>query len=96
MSYYQQANNFEYSDHGLQRVKERLKMKDKNDWEVREEVRRLIRLSTYSFEDNHYDYVSVGKSRDMFFVFSKDEHVLITCTKISVEKQMKLIGKGSN
>lgn len=31
MSYYQQANNFEYSDHGLQRVKERLKMKDKND-----------------------------------------------------------------
>jgi|GEM_PF-923951 len=31
MSYYQQASNFEYSDHGLQRVKERLKMKDKTD-----------------------------------------------------------------
>ncbi|MCL8211173.1 hypothetical protein LD125_00323 [Mesoplasma sp. JKS002658] len=96
MSYYQQASNFEYSDHGLQRVKERLKMKDKTDWEVREEVRRLVNLSTHGFEDNHYYYVGVGKSKDMFFVFSKDENVLITCTKISVEKQMKLISKGLN
>jgi len=55
-----------------------------------------VKLSTYSFEDGYYDYVSVGKSKDMFFVFSKNEHILITCTKISVEKQMKLISKELN
>jgi hypothetical protein len=88
MSYYQRSY-YSFTDHGLQRCKERLKLQDLDDYQVHNEVFRLIKESTHKFETRQHIYIAAGNTRN-YFVIDKFNNVIITCTPISAEKQMKL------
>ncbi|ATG97383.1 hypothetical protein [Mesoplasma lactucae] len=90
MSYYQR-NSFHFTDHGLQRCRERLNLQGKDEWEVRDEVNRLMKESVHSFETKKDLYVSVGKSRTKYFVINKAGQCIITVTNVSAEKQLSLM-----
>jgi len=88
MSYYYKSE-YNFSDHALQRCKERLNMKNQSDSVVKKRVNELIKKSIRSFETKKEIYISAGNS-DLFFVINKENNLIITCTKISVEKQLTL------
>ncbi|AVP49128.1 hypothetical protein [Williamsoniiplasma luminosum] len=90
MSYYYK-HNYSFSYHGMQRVKERLNMKDVEDFKVKDEVMRLIKLSNSQFETRYDLYISAGNSQ-LYFVINKESNLIVTCTKVSVEKQLELMG----
>jgi len=88
MSYYLKSK-YNFSTHGLERCKERLKMKNEPEYKVKEKVYDLIKKSIHSFEDNGTIHIAAGNS-DLYFVINKANNLIITCTKISVSKQMEL------
>ncbi|ATZ17325.1 hypothetical protein ELUMI_v1c06030 [Williamsoniiplasma luminosum] len=90
MSYYYK-HNYSFSYHGMQRVKERLNMKGVEDFKVKDEVMRLIKLSNSQFETRYDLYISAGNSQ-LYFVINKESNLIVTCTKVSVEKQLELMG----
>ncbi|ATZ18763.1 hypothetical protein ESOMN_v1c03810 [Williamsoniiplasma somnilux] len=90
--YFKHDYNFSY--HGIQRCKERLNLKDKTDFEVKDEVMKLIKKSTKSFETEYEIYLSAGNT-DLYFVINKSSKLIITATNISVEKQLRMISKGN-
>ncbi|UWD35279.1 hypothetical protein NX779_01420 [Mycoplasma cottewii] len=93
MSYYYR-HNFSFSYHGLQRAKERLKLKDKKDYEVKEICLDHIRNSTKSFHDSRYNYISASNT-NIYFVVEKNSNLIVTVTEISAEKQWKMYGGSS-
>ncbi|MDP4040762.1 hypothetical protein [Mycoplasma mycoides] len=90
MSYYYR-HNFSFSYHGLQRAKERLKLKDKKDYEVKEICLEHIRNSTKSFMSGNEIYISASNT-NIFFVVNKQNNLIITVTEISAEKQLRMYG----
>ena len=92
MSYYQKDNHV-FSYHGLQRCKERLGLKDIDDFQVHQEVMKLIRNSSHFFETKNEIYIAAGNTKQLYFVINKTNNLIITCTKISVEKQLTLIDR---
>jgi len=88
MSYYQRSH-YTFTAHGLQRCKERLKLQGLDDYQVHSEVLKLIKASTHNFEAGQYLYIAAGNTRN-YFVIDKLNNVIITCTPVSAEKQMKL------
>lgn len=90
MSYYYKSN-ISYSSHALQRAKERLNLKEKKDWEVKEQVKKHIQASTKSFDKGYTTYVSASNT-DIYFVIDVRTNTIITVTKISPEKMLTLLG----
>ncbi|PPE05147.1 hypothetical protein [Williamsoniiplasma lucivorax] len=90
MSYYYK-HDYNFSYHGMQRVKQRLNMKDVEDFKVKDEVIKLIKFSTNQFETEKELYISAGNTQ-LFFVINKQSNLIVTCTKVSVERQWKLMG----
>jgi hypothetical protein len=90
MSYYSQQR-YNFSTHGLQRCRQRLKLKDKKEYEVKEKVYQLIKESIFQFETNRDLYISAGKNTKLYFVINKENNLIITCSPISIEKQMQLM-----
>lgn len=89
MSYYYK-HDYNFSYHGLQRCKERLRLKDVEDFKVKEIVMTLIKQSTHSFETNNEIYIKAGKSHN-YFIINKTSNLIITCTQVSIEKQFSLM-----
>ncbi|AEM68812.1 hypothetical protein [Mycoplasma putrefaciens] len=93
MSYYYK-HNFSFTYHGLQRAKERLKLQDKQDYEVKELCLKHIQSSTKSFESGSVLYISASNT-NIFFVIDKKANLIITVTEISPAKQLKIFGGSS-
>lgn len=91
MSYYFKPS-YNFTAHGLQRCKERLNLKDKMDYEVKEKVFELIRNSNHSFETYSDIYIRAGSKGQLYFVINKNSNVIITCSPISPAKQLSLMG----
>ncbi|QGS51956.1 hypothetical protein [Spiroplasma tabanidicola] len=91
MSYYYR-HEFKFSDHGLQRIKQRLNLSESNEWEIKEKVLDMIENSTRNFETNDTIYIYTGKG-NIFFVIAKREKLIITTTPISPERELKLINR---
>ncbi|WP_031542833.1 hypothetical protein [Mesoplasma photuris] len=92
MSYYYK-HNVKFSHHGLQRIRERLNMKDVEEFKVKEEVLKHIKYSTRSFEVGNNEYIRASNT-DVYFVVDKNSRLIITATKISAEKELSLLSRG--
>ncbi|ATZ16359.1 hypothetical protein JN01_0600 [Entomoplasma freundtii] len=90
MSYYFK-HSYGFTDHGLQRCRERLKLTGLPDYEVKEKIMDLIKNSNYSFESKYDLYIRAGSKGQLYFVISKDSNVIITCSPVSPEKQLSLM-----
>ncbi|AHI53891.1 hypothetical protein SSABA_v1c04840 [Spiroplasma sabaudiense Ar-1343] len=91
MSYYFK-HNYSFSDHGLQRASERLRLKDMDFFSVKEHCMKLIDNSLYQFETSRHIYIKVAKS-ELFFVVNKLNNLVVTVTKMSVSRQLEVIDK---
>ncbi|WP_338973067.1 hypothetical protein [Spiroplasma endosymbiont of Panorpa germanica] len=91
MSYYFK-HNYVFSDHGLQRACERLKLNRENTFEAKEHCMKLIDKSTYEFETSNHIYIKIAKT-ELFFVVNKTNNLIITVTQMSVSKQLEVIEK---
>ncbi|ATZ21497.1 hypothetical protein [Mesoplasma tabanidae] len=90
MSYYYKPS-MGYSVHALQRAKERLKLQNKQDWEVKEAIKNHIFNSTKTFKINGMLYLSASNT-NIFFVINESSNTLVTVTLVSAEKQLRLMG----
>ncbi|ASZ09036.1 hypothetical protein CK556_01525 [Mesoplasma chauliocola] len=90
MSYYYKPS-MGYSVHALQRARERLNLKDKADWEVKESIKNHIHNSTKTFRINGMLYLSASNT-NIFFVINESSNTLVTVTLVSAEKQLRLMG----
>lgn len=88
MSYYYK-HQFSFSDHGFQRIKQRLGFKNLNDFEAKDKAMKLIELSMRNYEDREYYYVQAG-DLDLFFVIKKSTNLILTLTPMSSEKLLKI------
>lgn len=91
MSYYYK-HNYQFSAHGIQRCRERLNLKGKDDFEVRDTVIKLIKKSNHSFETSRDLYLSAGNS-NIYFVINKESNLIITATPVSAEKQWTMMNE---
>lgn len=91
MSYYYK-HDISFSTHSLQRIRQRLKLKTKDDFEVRDICIKLIEMSPSSFETEYDLYIHTG-TKQIYFVINKAQKTCITCTEVSIEKQLNLISK---
>lgn len=89
MSYYYNFP-YEFTDHAIARCRERLKLETADDILVRQKIIELIKKSNYQFETRDTLYIRAKNSGNLFFVIKKVDLTIITCTPVSVEKQMKL------
>lgn len=89
MSYYF-SFPYQFTSHGLSRCRERLKLGIIDDVLVKEKVIDLINKSKFQFETKNTLYIESGFQANLFFVINKVDNTIITCTPISIEKQMNL------
>lgn len=89
MGYYYK-HEYIFSCHGLQRCKERLKLKNLEDCKVKEKVLFFIKNSPLMFETKNDWYFQV-QNTSFYIVVRKDNKLIITCSKVSVERQMSLL-----
>ncbi|WP_027063227.1 hypothetical protein [Mesoplasma seiffertii] len=92
MSFYYK-HNYVFSDHGLQRCRERLNLKSAPDYEVKEAVIKHIQNSTRSFEAGNEIYISASNTQ-IYFIIDRRSNLIITATKISAEKQLSIMSRG--
>ena len=89
MSYYY-SFPYEFSTHALMRCRERLNLKGADDFLVREKTLSLVKRSNFQFETPSHIYIRVVEKNNLFLVVGKIDRVVVTCSPISVEKQMSL------
>lgn len=90
MGYYY-SYPYEFSSHALVRCRERLNLRELDDFLVRQKAFELIKNSNFQFETENNLYIRVVEKNNIFFVVNKRDRVIITCSPISVEKQFSLI-----
>ncbi|WP_342274974.1 hypothetical protein [Spiroplasma endosymbiont of Cantharis lateralis] len=89
MSYYYK-HKYGFSTHSIQRIRERLRLKDEEEFKLKEKILKMIAKSTYSFETNKFIYIKTLKN-EVYFVIDKIQMTIITATPISPTKQLWLI-----
>lgn len=89
MAYYY-SYPYEFTDHGIQRCRERLKLGTMDELLVKQKVIELINKSNYQFEAQGTLYIRAPQSGNLFFVINKADRLIITCAPVSIEKQMNL------
>ncbi|WP_339022308.1 hypothetical protein [Spiroplasma endosymbiont of Crioceris asparagi] len=89
MSYYEK-NKYSISTHSFYRIKERLNMRSKTDLELNIFVNELINNSTDVIDTKKTLYVNT-QINDVYLVIDKISNLVITATKISHEKQIRII-----
>lgn len=91
MSYYLK-NKYNFSDHGLLRIKNRLKIKEINDLELRNYCSKLIESSYEIYETKTYKYVKINET-DLYFIINKIDNLIITLTPIKPGKLLANLEK---
>ncbi|AGR42162.1 hypothetical protein [Spiroplasma diminutum] len=89
MSYYYK-HEYGFSTHSIQRIRQRLKLADEEEFKLKDKILKMIEKSTLSFETSKHIYIKTSKT-DIYFVIDKFQKVIITATPISAAKQLWLI-----
>ncbi|WP_342276652.1 hypothetical protein [Spiroplasma endosymbiont of Nebria brevicollis] len=89
MSYYYR-NPYQFSYHGVARIRTRLKLQDLTDMQVREHCLKLISESHNIEETRSYKYIRVNKT-NLYFVIKKDTNLILTISPMSPTKLLKVI-----
>ncbi|QEH61890.1 hypothetical protein SCHIN_v1c06930 [Spiroplasma chinense] len=89
MGYYYR-HEFKFSDHALQRIRQRLNLGNEEEYLLKEKVLTMIEKSTQMFETSNHIYIHTRKN-DIYFVIKKPEKLIVTATPISATKQLYLI-----
>ncbi|MCL8209681.1 hypothetical protein LT318_00229 [Spiroplasma sp. JKS002670] len=91
MSYYFKSK-YQFSDHGLLRIKNRLKVKKMSDLELKSYCEELIDTSHEIDETKTFKYVKVNKT-NLYFIINKIDNLIITLTPIKPEKLLSNLEK---
>ncbi len=90
MSYYT-FRRFNLSDHVLVRIKERIKNYQKlEDYLIRDEINKLLNRLNPSYDDGRFYYYQHPEMYGYYFVVSKDSYLIVTFSKISYDKLLRL------
>ncbi|ALD66444.1 hypothetical protein [Spiroplasma cantharicola] len=89
MSYYYK-HEYGFSTHSIQRIRQRLRLKDEEEFKLKDKILKMIAKSIYSFETSKHIYIKTLKS-EVYFVVDKIQKTIITATPISPTKQLWLI-----
>lgn len=84
MSYYFK-NKYQFTNHGLLRIKDRLNLKTKTDLEIINYCSKLIDLSHEIYETNTMKYVKIN-NKNLYFVINKNGNLILTLSPIKPEK----------
>ncbi len=93
MSFYNKSH-YQFSNHAIQRIKERLTIPKDSELAVKNFVIRQIENSSYQFSGDKFLYVDISsgnKYRDFFIVIDKNTNLIITVTKMSGSKILSLM-----
>lgn len=85
---------FNFSNHSLIRAKQRLEEINKNDNEliIQSKLREMLnKISVHEFEDNNHYYFKIPNVFSTYIVVKKNNNLVITITKISDHKKIKII-----
>lgn len=91
MSYYARSK-YQFSEHGLLRIKDRLKLKTISDSELKNYCIKLIEASHEVYDAEDYWYVKVN-GKNLYFVIKKNNNLIITLTPIKPEKLLANLEK---
>lgn len=96
MSYYQKSK-FTITTHALVRARQRLPdAKDKSDLILEYHLLNLLeQVGSPEFKDNYYDYYYLYQydKKLLYVVVNRNNNLVITVTKMSVEKQLSICYK---
>lgn len=96
MSYYQKSK-FSVTNHALVRARQRLPdAKDKSDLILEYHLLSLLeQAGNPEFKDNYYDYYYLYQydKKMLYVVVNRNSNLVITVTKMSVEKQLSICFK---
>jgi hypothetical protein len=88
MSYYY-THEFKFSTHGLQRIKQRLKIQHLDDFAAKNYVIKLLDNVGNQFEDRDNLYYQVA-GQNLYFVIKKSDKVIVTLTPMTPEKLLSI------
>ncbi len=91
MSYYFKSK-YQFSDHGLLRIKERLNLKEINDLELKNYCIKLIEASHEIYDAKDEQYIKIN-GKNLYFVIKKDNNLIITLTPMKPEKLLSNLEK---
>lgn len=89
MSYYFN-NPYNFSFHGLSRIKSRLKLQHLSDTELKSYCLKLINESSDVIETKSFKYVKVNKTF-LYFVIKKENNLVLTISPINPAKLLTII-----
>ncbi|AGM24704.1 hypothetical protein [Spiroplasma chrysopicola] len=95
MGYYYQ-HKLAFSDHGFQRIKERIaNFKNENEWIVKEKIIKMIDNSSDRIETRDYLYIKLDDLKgNLYVVIQKNAKLIITVTPMSPQKILDIITSG--
>lgn len=91
MSYYAKSK-YQFSDHGLFRIKNRLKMKAISDLELKNYCSRLIETSHDVYDTEDCIYVKIN-GKELYFVINKNNNLIVTLRPMKPEKLLAILDK---
>lgn len=89
MSYYYQKK-YNFSAHGLLRIKSRLNLNNLSDIEIIDYCLKLIELSHDILETKSLKYIKIN-GKNLYFVVSKDNSLILTLSPIKPEKLLAIL-----
>lgn len=91
MSYYN-FSPYSFSYHALDRIKDRLNLKNLNEWQIKDYCLKLIKESFDVVETKSFLYIKINKS-NLYFVIKKEEKLILTISPMSASKLLDVIEK---
>ncbi|AKX34126.1 hypothetical protein SLITO_v1c04730 [Spiroplasma litorale] len=91
MSFYYK-HKYGFSTHAIHRIKQRLNLKEEDEFKLKDIIIDMIDNSSYSFQTSKTIYIKSRKN-DIYFVVDIITNTIITATKISPHKQLELLEK---
>lgn len=94
MGYYYQYN-FIFTYHGIQRLRERLNLKKLQDYQIKEQVIKMIEDAYDIVVTSKHHYIGIENitisSGKIYVVVDKKSNTIITATPISGNKMLSII-----
>ncbi|AHF58197.1 hypothetical protein [Spiroplasma eriocheiris] len=94
MGYYYQ-HNFNFSYHGLQRIKERIAdFKAMDEWIIKEKIIKMIDNSTDRIETTRNFYIKLDDFKNnLYVVINKYNNLIVTVTPMSPQKLLEILNE---
>jgi len=89
MSYYFR-NPYQFSYHGVGRIRSRLKLQTLNDIQIRAYCLQLINASHEIIDTRNYQYIRVNKT-NLYFIIKKDNNLILTISPMAPSRLLALI-----